>query len=101
MTQQPTTNTTRYESTIRARPLSVGRSSDCSRVAWCVGLVPGMDVTPGQRLGIMKFGSRMDVFLPTGCDVHVAVGETVRGGETIIARLRPMHGSATGTDDSR
>ena len=64
-------------------------------------LVPGMDVTPGQRLGIMKFGSRMDVFLPTGCDVHVAVGETVRGGETIIARLRPMHGSATGTDDSR
>ena len=62
-------------------------------------LVPGMDVTLGQRLGIMKFGSRMDVFLPTDSDVHVAVGETVRGGETIIARMRPIRSSAVGSKD--
>ena len=64
-------------------------------------LVPGMDVTPGQRLGIMKFGSRMDVFLPTDSDVHVAVGDMVRGGETIIARLRPARREADGTRDAR
>ena len=52
-------------------------------------LVSGMDVTQGQRLGVMKFGSRMDVFLPTDSAVYVAIGEMVRGGETIIARLQP------------
>ena len=56
-------------------------------------LVPGMYVHQGQRLGIMKFGSRMDVFLPSDTALNVNVGETVRGGETIIARLvRPATG---------
>jgi phosphatidylserine decarboxylase len=35
----------------------------------------------------MKFGSRMDVFLPVGAELRVKVGDTVRGGETIIAVL--------------
>ena len=61
-------------------------------------LVPGMDVTPGQHLGIMKFGSRMDVFLPTDSDVYVTVGEMVRGGETIIARLRPPRETSKSRD---
>jgi len=64
-------------------------------------LVPGMDVTPGQRLGIMKFGSRMDVFLPADSDVRVVVGDMVRGGETIIATLRPTLRAADGTKDVR
>lgn len=41
----------------------------------------------GQRVGLMKFGSRMDVFLPTDAQLLVKVGEHVVGGETVIARF--------------
>ena len=37
--------------------------------------------------GIMKFGSRMDVFVPVTATLTVGVGERVRGGETVIAVL--------------
>jgi phosphatidylserine decarboxylase len=47
----------------------------------------GDEVRAGQRLGIMKFGSRMDVFVPQDATVTVKVGATVRGGETVIAVL--------------
>jgi phosphatidylserine decarboxylase len=47
----------------------------------------GERVTRGQRIGLMKFGSRMDVFLPTRAELMVTVGQTVVGGETVIARL--------------
>ena len=47
----------------------------------------GADVRAGDRFGIMKFGSRMDVFLPENAEILVTVGEMVRGGETIIAVL--------------
>ena len=39
----------------------------------------------GQRIGLMKFGSRMDVFLPTDAQLCVDVGEHVVGGETSLA----------------
>ena len=41
----------------------------------------------GQRIGLMKFGSRMDVFLPTSADICVDVGGHVVGGETVLAVL--------------
>jgi phosphatidylserine decarboxylase len=47
----------------------------------------GEQVHAGQRFGIMKFGSRMDVFLPPNASIRVHEGELVRGGETIIAVL--------------
>lgn len=47
----------------------------------------GMEVRAGERYGVMKFGSRMDVFLPTTADIVVHVGDMVRGGETVIAVL--------------
>jgi phosphatidylserine decarboxylase len=47
----------------------------------------GDDVRAGQRLGIMKFGSRMDVFVPDTATITVQVGAMVRGGETVIAVL--------------
>jgi phosphatidylserine decarboxylase len=47
----------------------------------------GTEVRAGDRFGIMKFGSRMDVFLPLGATISVAVGDMVRGGETVIAVL--------------
>lgn len=45
------------------------------------------EVRAGDRFGIMKFGSRMDVFLPPSATVVVRVGDMVRGGETVIAVL--------------
>ena len=50
-------------------------------------LTPGMHVELGQRFGIMKFGSRMDVFIPGGASLRVRVGDVVRGGETVVAIL--------------
>jgi phosphatidylserine decarboxylase len=50
-------------------------------------LADGDDVRAGQRLGIMKFGSRMDVFVPHDATITVHVGAMVRGGETVIAVL--------------
>jgi phosphatidylserine decarboxylase len=47
----------------------------------------GAEVRAGDRYGIMKFGSRMDVFVPVDATLRAKVGETVRGGETIIAVL--------------
>jgi phosphatidylserine decarboxylase len=42
----------------------------------------------GQRIGLMKFGSRMDVFLPVDAELKVQVGQQVRAGETVIAVIR-------------
>ena len=50
-------------------------------------LTGGDEVRAGQRLGVMKFGSRMDVFLPRDATVTVQAGAMVRGGETVIAVL--------------
>ena len=47
----------------------------------------GADVRAGDRFGVMKFGSRMDVFVPPTAEITVQVGQMVRGGETIIAVL--------------
>jgi phosphatidylserine decarboxylase len=47
----------------------------------------GDEVKAGDRFGVMKFGSRMDIFLPPSATIKVTVGEMVRGGETVIAVL--------------
>ena len=47
----------------------------------------GAEVRAGDRFGIMKFGSRMDVFVPLSATIMVAVGDSDRGGETVIAVL--------------
>ena len=47
---------------------------------------PGQRLETGQRMGLMKFGSRMDVFVPPECTVTVTKGQRVRAGETVIAR---------------
>jgi phosphatidylserine decarboxylase len=47
----------------------------------------GVEVKAGERFGVMKFGSRMDVFVPVDATLHVRVGETVVGGVTVIAML--------------
>jgi phosphatidylserine decarboxylase len=47
----------------------------------------GQRLATGERMGLMKFGSRMDVFLPPECTITVRKGQRVRGGETAIARF--------------
>jgi phosphatidylserine decarboxylase len=47
----------------------------------------GDEVRAGDRFGVMKFGSRMDVFLPATARIRVKVGDAVRAGETVIAVL--------------
>jgi len=48
---------------------------------------PGDSVRAGDRFGVMKFGSRMDVFLPAHAVVVVKVSDRVVGGVTVLARL--------------
>ena len=51
-------------------------------------------VKAGDRFGVMKFGSRMDIFLPAGSTVHAKVGDKVVGGVTVVATLpEETHGA--------
>jgi len=54
-------------------------------VCW---LSPGERVMRGERFGLIRFGSRMDTYLPLGTELKVAVGQRVKGGETIVGVLR-------------
>ncbi len=47
----------------------------------------------GQRIGLMKFGSRMDVFVPPHVDLAAAVGDRTVAGETVIARWPSLVGA--------
>jgi phosphatidylserine decarboxylase len=55
-------------------------------VPWCVR---GELVSRSERLGLIRFGSRVDVYLPSECKLLVQVGDRVVGGETALAR-RPV-----------
>jgi phosphatidylserine decarboxylase len=50
-------------------------------------LAEGESVVRGQRVGLIKFGSRVDVFLPAEAQVAVAAGDRTRAGETVVATL--------------
>ena len=50
-------------------------------------LVQGERVRRGSRFGIIRFGSRVDVYLPPGTEILVAPGITTKAGETILARF--------------
>lgn len=41
----------------------------------------------GQEMGFIKFGSRVDVFVPVGAEVSLKNGDTVKAGETVIAKI--------------
>jgi phosphatidylserine decarboxylase len=48
---------------------------------------PGDIVAAGQRVGLIRFGSRVDVYLPQGTDSKVLLGQKVVGGETVLAEI--------------
>jgi phosphatidylserine decarboxylase len=60
-------------------------------------LAPGDRVSRGQRFGIMKFGSRIDLFLPAGARINVERGDRVVGGETPLAALETPVKAGTST----
>jgi phosphatidylserine decarboxylase len=47
----------------------------------------GDQVKAGDRMGVMKFGSRMDIFLPLSAVIHTKVNDKVVGGRTVVATL--------------
>lgn len=48
---------------------------------------PGAQMNTGERFGLIRFGSRLDVYLPTGVEPLVSIGQTMVAGETILAEL--------------
>ena len=48
---------------------------------------PGAHLARGERFGLIRFGSRLDVYLPDGAVVLVNLGQTMIAGETVLARL--------------
>ena len=58
----------------------IARRIDC----W---VVQGMCVQKGERFGLIRFGSRVELFLPYDTQIMVFAGDKVRGGETPIAEL--------------
>jgi phosphatidylserine decarboxylase len=56
---------------------------------------PGDAVAAGARFGIIRFGSRTDLYLPHGVTPVVAVGQTAVGGETVFAVMTPQAPDAT------
>lgn len=48
---------------------------------------PGDIVATGQRVGLIRFGSRVDVYLPQGTESKVLLGQTVLAGETVLAEI--------------
>ena len=51
-------------------------------------LQPGEEAMVGEELGMIRFGSRVDVFLPLDADIAVKIGDKTIGKETVLARLK-------------
>ena len=49
---------------------------------------PGDEIRTGERIGLMKFGSRMDIFVPADVELNVAQGDRTVAGETVLGRWR-------------
>jgi phosphatidylserine decarboxylase len=47
----------------------------------------GQEVEAGEEFGFIKFGSRIDVFLPLDAEIHVNIGDKVKGIKTLLARI--------------
>jgi phosphatidylserine decarboxylase len=56
------------------------------RIVWYVS--EGDEVSQGEEFGFIKFGSRVDVYVPLDTELKVQLGDKVKGGETVIAQLK-------------
>ena len=50
----------------------------------------GDGLVRGERFGLIRFGSRVDIYCPSGYQITVKEGDKVKGGKTIIARVHPL-----------
>jgi phosphatidylserine decarboxylase len=58
------------------------------RIVGCVS--PGQVLFAGERVGLIRFGSRTDLYLPVGTSPLVVAGQRMIGGETVIAEFNPV-----------
>ena len=71
-----------------------GRDVTCVQIAGLIArrilcyVEPGARLKRGQRLGFIRFGSRVDVYLPLDAEVRAAIGEKVYAAESVIAWLK-------------
>jgi phosphatidylserine decarboxylase len=56
----------------------------------------GDSVARGERVGLIKFGSRTDVLLDSQAQLRVKIGDRVKGGATVLAYLQPKNGELAG-----
>jgi phosphatidylserine decarboxylase len=61
------------------------------RIVWYVN--EGDEVTQGEEFGFIKFGSRVDIFVPVDTEMKVQIGDKVKGGQTVIAQLKTKSSS--------
>jgi len=54
---------------------------------------PNEPLDAGERIGLIRFGSRLDIFLPEGASARVAVGQRAIAGETVIAEFGSTKGA--------
>jgi phosphatidylserine decarboxylase len=57
---------------------------------------PGQKLRAGERYGMIRFGSRVDVYLPDGVQPLVSVGQIAIAGETVLADLRSEEAARLG-----
>jgi len=48
---------------------------------------PGQAIVRGQRVGLIKFGSRTDVIFPQPAEISVKLGDRVKGGSSVLAQM--------------
>jgi phosphatidylserine decarboxylase len=60
---------------------------------------PNEPIEAGERIGLIRFGSRLDVFLPAGFTPRVTLGQTAVAGETVIADFGSLKGPTTSRRD--
>ena len=64
------------------------------RIVWYVK--EGDEVSQGEEFGFIKFGSRVDIFVPVDTEVKVNIGQKTKGGQTVIAQIKTETGSFFG-----
>ena len=74
---------------------ALGQDVTCVQVAGLIArrilcyVARGDRLTRGQRYGFIRFGSRVDVYLPVGSRPRVAIGDKVKASSTVLAELPP------------
>jgi phosphatidylserine decarboxylase len=61
---------------------------------------PGEEVARGERIGLVRFGSRVDVWMPRDAEILVSVGQSVSGGSSVLAKWPNTRGAGDSEQDT-